>query len=170
MRVLFTVHEDASVESFFSRFPLSDDDTKWNDDDDDSDDELDDVQEEFLDDDDTSDDESSARNSEESDADDMRTSDSLSVIDDKTEFDSGNEATNVMSSTFSPLPPEMKNDLYSLLCHIDKLLGGVRTLLEFIRKSSLIYISVRDKMASADEAKELVLDVRVRWNSTWLML
>ena len=161
--------------AFRSRFPLSETDTQWSDDDDESDYELDDVHEDFLsddddDDDDKSDGESSTATSEESDGEAMPDIESFSVIDDETDFDGGNEATNVISSTVSQFLPEMNNDLYSLLCYINELLSRLRALVKFIRNSSLIYSYVRDKMATVSGVKELVCDVRVRWNSTWLML
>ena len=164
--VIFIHHDDSIVTRFLFRFPLSESDTEWSDSDDGSESGSEDSSDEFLTDEETSDDESSLDTGEESDTEENS---AMDVSDDDIDFDDDTDMADVTSPAPMAFPPDVK-DLYQLLLYINELLKRIRGMVKFIRKSSLIDAHVREKMASTNEQKGLVCDLRIRWNSTWLML
>lgn len=164
--VVFLYHDDSAITRFRFRFPLSESDTQWSDSDDTSESGSEDSSDDILTDEETSDDESCLDTGEESDKEEHSVMD---VSNDDIDFDGVTDMADVPSPTPVAFPPDVQ-DLYQLLLYINELLKRIREMVKFIRKSSLIDTYVREKMASVDGRKGLVCDLRIRWNSTWLML
>jgi hypothetical protein len=161
--------DDETITSFRSRYPLSGGDTEWSDSDDESGSEAEDSSDDLFNDEERSDDGSSPDSGEESDREERSAIDSADASDDDIDFDCVADVTDATSPPLVAFPPDLQ-DLYQLLVYINELLKRIRLMVKFIRKSSLIDAYVREKMASVDGAKDLVCDLRIRWNSTWLML
>lgn len=150
---------------------MSESDTEWNGSDAGSESDAEDSSDDFSNDEERSDDESplDLNSGEESDREERTAIDSVDASDDDIDFDTVADMADVTSPALVAFPPDVQ-DLYQLLDYINDLLKRIRLMVKFMRKSSLIDAYIREKMASTDGQKVLVCDLRIRWNSTWLML